>query len=63
MPQVRERFYREARIATRIRHANVLEVIDLGELDDGRRYRVMELLSGDQWVREWQRASPAGGTG
>lgn len=46
LPQVRERFYREARITTRIRHPNVLDVSDLGEIDDGRLFLVMELLHG-----------------
>jgi serine/threonine protein kinase len=44
--EIRERFYREARIATRIRHPNVMDVIDLGQTNSKLLYLVMELLVG-----------------
>lgn len=41
-----ERFRREAQLAGRLRHANVVAVIDVGELPDKRQVMVMELASG-----------------
>lgn len=43
---LRNRFLREARIMNRIRHPNVVEVSDLGELEDGLLYLVMEYVEG-----------------
>jgi serine/threonine protein kinase len=40
------RFQREATTGTRIEHPNVVTVLDKGELPDGGRYLVMELLEG-----------------
>jgi eukaryotic-like serine/threonine-protein kinase len=45
-PETRERFYREAKIAGRLQHRNLISVYDMGE-EDGRLYMVMELLHGD----------------
>jgi eukaryotic-like serine/threonine-protein kinase len=42
----RERFLREARIAARVAHPNVVRVYDVGE-DDGRPYIVMEYVDGE----------------
>lgn len=43
----RKRFLREARLAARIHHPNVLEVHRVGELEsDGRPYLVMEYIDG-----------------
>ena len=41
------RFEREATAAGRIGNAHILEVLDLGEMQDGDRYMVMELLDGE----------------
>ena len=41
-----ERFRREAQLAGRLRHQNVVAVIDVGELPDKRQVMVMELASG-----------------
>ena len=44
-PELRERFYREARITGQLTHRNIVTVFDLGE-DAGRPFIVMELLDG-----------------
>jgi serine/threonine-protein kinase len=43
----RERFRREARVASRLRSPHVVEVLDFGEDAAGRPYLVMELLEGE----------------
>ena len=44
-PEVRERFYREAKVTGQLAHRNIVTVFDLGE-DRGHPYIVMELLTG-----------------
>jgi serine/threonine protein kinase len=44
-PETRERFFREAHVAGRLRHRNIVTVLDSGE-DGGRLYIAMELLTG-----------------
>jgi serine/threonine protein kinase len=45
-PETRERFSREAKVAGRLQHRNLIAVYDMGEEED-RLYMVMELLHGD----------------
>ncbi|MDB4970114.1 MAG: Serine/threonine protein kinase [Myxococcales bacterium] len=45
-PRMHERFAREARLANRVRHANVVEVTELFWLPDGRPYMAMEYVAG-----------------
>ncbi|WP_437677498.1 serine/threonine-protein kinase [Sorangium sp. So ce131] len=45
-PDLIARFEREVEAMRRVRHPNVVEVLDLGRLEDGRPYLVMELLDG-----------------
>src|SRR4051812_6016464 len=40
-------FVNEARAATPIRHPNIIAVVDVGRLPDGRPYLMMELLEGE----------------
>ena len=45
-PDQRAQLYREARAAARISHPGVVEIYDVGDLDDGSAYLVMELVAG-----------------
>jgi len=45
-PSVRTRFLREGKLASRVRHPHVVDVIDLGT-HDGTTYLVMEFLQGE----------------
>src|SRR6185369_15086094 len=44
--QAEERFLREARVVARLRSDNVVRLFDVGRLDDGTPYMVMERLEG-----------------
>jgi serine/threonine protein kinase len=45
------RFHREARAASRLNHPNCIQIIDFGEMDDGRLYIAMEHVSGQDLGR------------
>ncbi|HSD55493.1 MAG TPA: serine/threonine-protein kinase [Burkholderiales bacterium] len=47
LPEVRERFLREARSAGRLSHPAIVVIHDVGESDDGTAYIAMELLQGE----------------
>lgn len=51
----RARFLREARVAAGIRHPHVVQVLDLGELEDGLPFMVMELLDGEDLEAQLER--------
>ncbi|HEX6491524.1 MAG TPA: protein kinase, partial [Gaiellaceae bacterium] len=56
----RERFLREARLAARLLHPNIVQVFDVGE-DEGRPYIVMEFVEGETLAKllARRRALPA----
>ena len=62
-PELLERFFAEAKAVNLIRHENIVSVMDLAQLPDGRPYIVMEFIEGYTLaaiVRGAQRA-PIGG--
>ncbi len=50
-PVQRDRFVREARAVNRINHANIVEITDFGETDDGLVYLVMEYVPGEPLLK------------
>jgi len=49
-PGFRDMFLDEASIASRIRHPNVADIVDLGE-EAGTLYMVIEWINGDSWSK------------
>lgn len=45
-PELLERFFAEAKAVNLIRHENIVSVLDLAQLPDGRPYIVMEFIEG-----------------
>ena len=64
-PEELERFLREAEAVAGLRHPNIVQVYDVGDVD-GRPYFTMELVEGGNLARklaEGPAGSPGGGTG
>jgi serine/threonine-protein kinase len=57
--EVKERIFREARSANRVRHPGVVEVLDLGCTPEGLPFLVMELVQGESFERRLDRGPPA----
>jgi serine/threonine protein kinase len=51
-PDVAERFVQEARVASSVKHPNVVDIIDYGTTPLGSPYYVMEYLAGHSLARE-----------
>ncbi len=54
-PEMVERFVREAKAVNRIAHPNIVDIYELGVLEDGRPYYVMELIDGSDLATEIRR--------
>ena len=59
-PGFRRMFLDEARLASRISHTNVVEVLDLGEGEGGVLFQAMALVDGDSLTRLEQRSQERG---
>jgi serine/threonine protein kinase len=53
-----DRLRREAQLIARLRHAHIVEVFEYGDLPDGRKYIVMELLEGTSLKRALEPGRP-----
>ena len=51
-----ERFRREAQLLATLRHPNIVQVVDFGQIDGLGLYLVMEWLEGK--TLQWHSASP-----
>lgn len=58
VPIMVERFHREARAVNMIRDDHIADVFELGQLDDGRPYMIMELLEGETLQALIERQGP-----
>ena len=54
-PEFAQRFVREARASARIGSEHVCDVLDLGDLESGEKYIVMELLDGESLEHRLER--------
>ncbi|MCU0701931.1 MAG: serine/threonine protein kinase, partial [Myxococcaceae bacterium] len=57
-PTFFERFRREAEIASRLHHPNIITIFDFGRTSDGLCYYVMELLQGESLRQRVKRDGP-----
>ncbi|MEO6573691.1 MAG: serine/threonine-protein kinase [Polyangiaceae bacterium] len=57
-PEAARRFLMEAKASARINHPNIIEVIDVGQSEDGALFMVMELLSGTSLETAMRRMNP-----
>ncbi|MBE2249781.1 MAG: serine/threonine protein kinase [Myxococcus sp.] len=57
-PTFFERFRREAEIASRLHHPNIITIFDFGRTADGTCYYVMELLEGESLRQRVKRDGP-----
>lgn len=57
-PEAARRFLMEAKASARINHPNIIEVIDVGQAEDGALFMVMELLTGISLETALRRQNP-----
>jgi len=57
-PEAARRFMMEAKASARINHPNIIEVIDVGQAENGALFMVMELLTGVSLQTALQRQNP-----
>jgi serine/threonine-protein kinase len=57
-PEAARRFLMEAKVSARVDHPNIIEIIDVGQTEDGSLFLVMELLTGVSLETAIRRQSP-----
>src|SRR5580698_4930703 len=57
-PEAAHRFLMEAKVSARVNHPNIIEVIDVGQAEDGALFLVMELLQGVSLESAIKRRNP-----
>ncbi|CAN5580766.1 hypothetical protein BH09MYX1_BH09MYX1_40100 [soil metagenome] len=57
-PEAARRFLQEAKITGKIHHPNVIQIMDVGQADDGALFLVMELLAGVNLEMAMRRQQP-----
>jgi serine/threonine-protein kinase len=57
-PEAARRFLLEAKASARINHPNIIEVMDVGQAEDGSLFMVMEILSGVSLETALKRQNP-----
>jgi serine/threonine protein kinase len=57
-PEAARRFLMEAKVSARVNHPNIIEIIDVGQTEDGALFMVMELLQGSSLETAMRRQSP-----
>jgi len=57
-PEAAKRFLMEAKVSGRVQHPNVIEVLDVGQAEDGALFLVMELLQGESLEHAMRKQQP-----
>jgi serine/threonine-protein kinase len=57
-PEAARRFLMEAKVSARVNHPNVIEIVDVGQTEDGTLFLVMELLAGMSLDAALRRQNP-----
>jgi serine/threonine-protein kinase len=57
-PEAARRFLMEAKVSARVNHPNIIDVIDVGQAEDGTLFLVIELLTGVSLEQALRRQNP-----
>lgn len=57
-PEAARRFLMEAKVSARVNHPNIIDILDVGQAEDGMLFLVMELLNGVSLENALRRQTP-----
>jgi serine/threonine protein kinase len=57
-PEAAKRFLMEAKVSGRVQHPNIIEILDVGQAEDGSLFLVMELLTGQSLEMAMRKQQP-----